>query len=65
MAHAKDRAARGRVVAAGTGVIDFPHFLRRLNAIGFVGPLVTHGLDAAEASSVRRFLARALAEAAA
>jgi sugar phosphate isomerase/epimerase len=61
MAHAKDRVADGRVVAAGSGVIDFPHFLRRLNAIGFVGPLVTHGLDAAEAPAARRFLAQTLA----
>jgi sugar phosphate isomerase/epimerase len=58
MAHAKDRAADGTFVAAGTGVVDFPHFISCLRRTGFNGPLVTHGLTAAEAPSVARFLQR-------
>ncbi len=56
MAHAKDRAADASFVAAGTGVVDFPHFIACLRLAGFDGPLVTHGLSAAEAPSVARFL---------
>ena len=52
MAHAKDRLANGRVVAAGRGVIDFPHYIECLRGIGFSGPLVAHGLSAAEAPGV-------------
>ena len=57
MAHAKDRDAQGNFVAAGTGVIDFAAFTTRLRAAGFDGDLVTHGLTAAEAPAVARFLA--------
>ncbi len=56
MAHAKDRDAQGNFVAAGTGVIDFATFTTRLRAAGFDGDLVTHGLTAAEAPAVARFL---------
>ena len=63
MAHAKDRAADGSFVAAGKGVLDFGHYLRRLTAAGFMGPLVAHGLDRAEAPGVARFLTDAMAEA--
>lgn len=58
MAHAKDRDPAGGFVAAGKGVVDFPHFLRRLRAAGFAGDLVTHGLTADEAPGVAAFLAR-------
>lgn len=57
MAHAKDRDPSGGFVAAGTGVVDFPHFLNRLRAAGFEGDLVTHGLTATEAPGVAVFLA--------
>ena len=63
MAHAKDRRADGGFAAAGAGVINFPHFIRRLRAAGFEGPLVTHGLSEAEAPGVATFLQRVLAEA--
>lgn len=56
MAHAKDCTLDGKVVAAGLGAVDFGHFVRVLHAVGFDGPLVTHGLAAAEAASVARFL---------
>ena len=58
MAHAKDRDPSGGFVAAGKGVVDFPHFLNRLRAAGFSGDLVTHGLTAQEAPGVAAFLAR-------
>ncbi len=61
MAHAKDRDAQGGFATAGQGVVDFPHFLGCLKAAGFDGDLVTHGLAAAEAPGVARFLAQTLA----
>ena len=56
MAHAKDRRANGEFTAAGSGVIDFPHFIRCLRSTGFDGPLVTHGLSEHEAPTVAKFL---------
>jgi sugar phosphate isomerase/epimerase len=56
MAHAKDRRANGEFTAAGSGVIDFPDFIRCLRSAGFDGPLVTHGLSEKEAPSVAAFL---------
>ena len=56
MAHAKDRDAAGAFVTAGTGVVDFTDVIARLRAVGFDGPLVTHGLAAAEAPGVAAFL---------
>ncbi|MEF0942229.1 sugar phosphate isomerase/epimerase family protein [Rhizobium sp. BR 362] len=56
MAHAKDRYADGRFATAGQGIVDFPDFVARLKVVGFDGPLVTHGLSAAEAPSVAAFL---------
>jgi sugar phosphate isomerase/epimerase len=58
MAHAKDRAPDGAFVPAGRGVVDFVDFVRRLQAAGFDGDLVTHGLEAADARDVAAFLAR-------
>ncbi len=62
MAHAKDRNPLGQFVAAGTGVVDFEHFIQSLRQVGFDGPLVTHGLNQAEAPSVAEFLKMLLAE---
>ena len=63
IAHAKDRDPRGAFVAAGQGVIDFPHFIRTLRAGGFDGPLIAHGLAESEAPEVARFLKGALDDA--
>ncbi len=63
MAHAKDRAQDGSFTTAGKGVIDFGHFVQRLHGAGFDGPLITHGLAAAEAPATAAFLADVLAEA--
>jgi len=56
MAHAKDRDVNGAVVAAGKGVLDYPHCIGALRRAGFDGPLVAHGLDASEAPGVAAFL---------
>ena len=56
MAHAKDRDAGGAFVAAGTGVIDFAHFVECLRDVKFDGPMVTHGLSESEAPMVAKFL---------
>lgn len=56
MAHAKDRDPAGGFATAGRGVVDFPHFIACLRSAGFDGDLVTHGLTAAEATAVARFL---------
>ena len=61
MAHAKDRDATGAFVAAGTGVIDFEHFIAGLKAVNFNGPIVTHGLQEAEAPQVAAFLSGMIA----
>jgi sugar phosphate isomerase/epimerase len=63
MGHAKDRTAAGGFTTAGKGVLDYPHYLARLKAIGFNGSLVTHGLAASEASEVAAFLRQTLGEA--
>jgi sugar phosphate isomerase/epimerase len=62
MAHAKDRDKNGIFIAAGHGVIDFRHFVGCLIRAGFDGPLVTHGLDAADAPRVAAFLRAILRE---
>ncbi len=61
MAHAKDRDAAGAFVAAGRGVVDFGDLVARLRAVGFDGPLVTHGLSPAAAPGVAAVLAEAMA----
>ena len=56
MVHAKDRDARGEVVAVGRGVIDFDHFVGCLRRVGFNGDVVTHGLGPEDAPEVARHL---------
>ena len=60
VAHAKDRGPDGAVTSPGTGLVDFDHYLRELERIGFTGPLVAHGFVAREAVTVARFLRRRL-----
>ncbi len=62
MAHAKDRTPEGGFTTAGQGVLDYDHYLGCLDAIGFAGSLVTHGLSSGEAPDVATFLRGALAE---
>ena len=62
MGHAKDRNSNGSFAAAGAGVLDYPHYFARLKAVGFNGPLITHGLSARDAPGVATFLKRVLGE---
>ena len=62
MGHAKDREKNGNFAAAGKGVLDYRHYLSCLKDVGFMGPLVTHGLGADEAQGVASFLRRAIEE---
>ncbi len=63
LVHAKDRLDDGRVVAAGTGRIDFYHVLALVRRSGFRGTVVTHGLAAQEAAGTAVYLRAALAAA--
>jgi sugar phosphate isomerase/epimerase len=56
LAHAKDRLDDGRFATAGTGVLDYQHFLTVLRRSGFRGALITHSLTANEADRVAAFL---------
>ncbi len=62
IAHAKDLAQDGHAGdrAAGTGALDYGYYLHKLREIGFSGPLVMHGLTAAEVPQTTRFLQTAL-----
>jgi sugar phosphate isomerase/epimerase len=62
LAHAKDRHADGRFATAGTGVLDYAHYLKCLQEVGFEGPLITHGLSESEAPAVAQYLSRVCAE---
>jgi sugar phosphate isomerase/epimerase len=55
-------AIRSAAQAAKVEIVAL-YFLSRLKAVGFEGPLVTHGLAASEAPEVARFLRRTLDEA--
>lgn len=59
--HAKHRDESGAFVAAGRGVLDYPHCLAYLRRAGFAGDLVTHGLEAEEAPGVAALLRGVLA----
>jgi sugar phosphate isomerase/epimerase len=56
LAHAKDRDGNGKVCPAGGGVVDFSHFLRCLQEVGFRGPLIVHGIDESEAAPTAHYL---------
>lgn len=61
LAHAKDRHANGDFATAGQGVIDWTRYLGALRRAGYGGALITHGLRAADAEAVARFLAGRIA----
>lgn len=56
IAHAKDRLPDGTVTVAGTGILDYGHYLRLLRSINFAGPLILHGLDEAQVPAAVGFL---------
>jgi sugar phosphate isomerase/epimerase len=45
LAHAKDVRGDGSIVAAGTGTLDYGLYVELLEAAGYAGPLVLHGLE--------------------
>jgi sugar phosphate isomerase/epimerase len=59
-AHAKDVRPDGEVVAAGRGCVDYTAYLELLDAAGFAGPLILHGLAEDEVASSLGFLRTAL-----
>lgn len=62
IAHAKDLAASGEIVAAGRGVVDYDLYLRLLRQAGFEGPIILHGLDETEVDECVAFLRDRLAD---
>ena len=67
MAHAKDLVRDGHAgnVAAGTGLLDYGHYLRHLSTLGtdFGGALILHSLDEAQVPESVSFLRNKLEEA--
>ncbi len=62
MAHAKDLVRDGEAghVAAGTGLLDYERYLRRLRGAGFDGGLILHSLDEEQVPASVRFLRETL-----
>ena len=58
LAHAKDRDAQGRAVAAGKGALDYDHYIDQLRRINYAGALILHGLSEHEVEPCVRFLCR-------
>ncbi|RLT41930.1 MAG: sugar phosphate isomerase/epimerase [Chloroflexi bacterium] len=58
MAHAKDLTRDGAAgnAAAGTGLLDYGHYIHLLRQSGFDGALVLHGLSSAQAAGCVAFL---------
>ena len=63
IAHAKDLTRDGAAgdAAAGTGVLDYAHYLALLRQADFDGPLVLHGLEEAQVPGCVAFLRTAMA----
>ncbi len=63
LAHAKDLSSDGEAghEAAGTGVLDYTHYLGLLRRIGYSGPLILHNLTEAQVPESLRFLQSAIA----
>ena len=63
IAHAKDLSQDGDAghEAAGTGVLDYDYYLSLLTRSSFNGPLITHGLSAAQVPTCVSFLRDRLA----
>ena len=58
LAHAKDLAHDGEAghEAAGTGLLDYDHYLQGLMSCGFDGPLILHGLAEGQVAGCVHFL---------
>lgn len=64
LAHAKDVTwvAAAQHCPAGTGMLDYEHYLAGLSRCGFEGPLVLHGLAEDEVATCRGFLQHKMAQ---
>ena len=62
LAHAKDVRRDGTVVAAGAGTLDYGLYVELLEAAGYTGPLVLHGLAEHEVPDAVAFLRLQLGE---
>ena len=60
LAHAKDVRADGTVVAAGRGTLDYERYVALLDAAGYSGPLILHGLAEHEVPAAVAFLSARL-----
>jgi sugar phosphate isomerase/epimerase len=47
--------------AAGEGILDYAHYLTLLQASGFEGPIILHGLDERQVAGSLQFLKDKLA----
>jgi sugar phosphate isomerase/epimerase len=56
LAHAKDITENGSFAAAGQGDVDWEHYLALLDAGGYTGALIMHGLDEADVADSTAFL---------
>ena len=58
MAHAKDLSRDGDAghEAAGTGLLDYGHYIRLLQNIGFTGSLLLHSLEEAQVAESLAFV---------
>ena len=56
LAHAKDVTENGSFAAAGQGDVDWEHYLALLDAGGYTGALIMHGLDEADVAASTAFL---------
>jgi sugar phosphate isomerase/epimerase len=58
LAHAKDLSRDGEAghEAAGTGLLDYDHYLALLRSAGYEGPLILHGLTEAQVDGCVAFL---------
>jgi len=58
MAHAKDLKADGAAghEAAGTGLLNYDHYISLLRGIRFKGPLIMHSLEESQVADAKAFL---------
>jgi sugar phosphate isomerase/epimerase len=63
LAHAKDLARDGEAghEAAGSGMLDYDHYLALLREFGYTGPLILHGLNEQQVPTSIAFLTQKLA----
>jgi sugar phosphate isomerase/epimerase len=62
LAHAKDLSRDGEAghEAAGTGLLDYDHYLALLRSAGYDGPLILHGLAERQVDGCVEFLRKKL-----